>query len=62
MHCTRPSEIFKEITSSGVVRKGDLLAMLDPAFKAAIKKESIITITWRELMEKRKKIGQSSNN
>lgn len=56
MHCTKPSPVFKEISASGAVRKGDLLAMLDPAFKAALKKEGIVTVTWRELMEKRKKL------
>jgi len=58
MHCTQPSSTFKEISTSGAVRKGDLLAMLDPAFKAALKKEGIVTVTWRELMEKRQKISQ----
>ncbi len=56
MHCTKPSEIFKEISDSGPVRKGDLLAMQDPAFKKALQEEGIILTTWRELKERRMKI------
>ena len=54
MHCTEPSDIFEYITPSGETRKGDLLAMLDPKFKAYLEKEGIILTTWRELMERRK--------
>jgi predicted glycoside hydrolase/deacetylase ChbG (UPF0249 family) len=56
MHCTQPSEIFKQISDSGPLRKADLLAMLDPAFKKALKDEGIILTTWRELKERRLKI------
>lgn len=56
MHCTQPSAIFKEISDSGPVRKGDLLAMLDPAFKKALKEEGIILATWKELKERRLKV------
>lgn len=56
MHCTEPSEIFKYISDSGPLRKGDLLAMLNPAFKKALKNEGIILTTWRELNERRKKL------
>jgi len=57
LHCTDPSDIFEDITTSGETRKGDLLAMLDPKLKAYIEKEGIILTTWRELSERRKKIG-----
>jgi predicted glycoside hydrolase/deacetylase ChbG (UPF0249 family) len=53
MHCTAPSETFKNITSSGTIRKGDLLAMTDPAFRAYLEKEKIILTTWREVMKRR---------
>jgi chitin disaccharide deacetylase len=56
MHCTAPSEIFKYISDTGPLRKGDLLAMLNPAFKKALKDEGIILTTWRELKERRMKL------
>ena len=56
MHCTNPSAIFKQISDSGPTRKGDLLAMLDPAFKKALKEEGIILTTWKELKERRMKV------
>jgi chitin disaccharide deacetylase len=56
MHCTKPSEVFPYITDSGLIRKGDLLAMTDPAFKKFLEQEKIILTTWREVMERRSKI------
>ncbi|MDP4283979.1 MAG: polysaccharide deacetylase family protein [Bacteroidota bacterium] len=56
MHCTDPSETFKYISDSGPLRKSDLLAMLNPKFKQALKDNGIIVTTWRELMERRKKV------
>lgn len=56
MHCTEPSETFQYISGSGAVRKADLLAMLNPAFKKALKDEGVILTTWRELKERRMKI------
>ena len=53
MHCTSPSEIFEKISGSGLKRKGDMLAMTDPAFKKYLKEEGIILTTWREVMERR---------
>ncbi len=58
MHCTAPTEVFKHISDSGPVRKGDMLVMLDPKFKKALEKEHIILTTWRELMERRMKLKQ----
>ncbi len=57
MHCTQTSEIFSNITESGPTRRGDLLAMLDPALKAYIQKEGIMLTTWRELMQRREKLN-----
>ncbi|HWB24731.1 MAG TPA: polysaccharide deacetylase family protein [Chitinophagaceae bacterium] len=57
MHCTATSPQFKYISNSGDVRRGDLLAMLDPAFKKALEDEHIILTTWRELMQRRMKAG-----
>ena len=56
MHCTQPSEVFQYITNSGRTRKGDLLAMQDPALKKFLADEKIILTTWREVMERRQKM------
>ena len=56
MHCTDPSETFKYISDTGPLRKADLLAMLDPRFKRALKESGVILTTWRELMERRRKV------
>lgn len=56
MHCTKPSDIFSSISDSGKTRKGDLLAMTDPAFKKFLSDEKIILTTWREVMERRQKL------
>lgn len=58
MHCTAPTEVFPHITESGYVRKSDMLAMLDPAFKQALQDQGIILTTWRELMQRRKAVKQ----
>jgi predicted glycoside hydrolase/deacetylase ChbG (UPF0249 family) len=58
MHCTAPTEVFKHFSSSGDTRKGDLLAMIDPALKEAIQQEGIILTTWRELKQRRDKAGK----
>jgi hypothetical protein len=55
MHCTATTEVFAKISDSGPVRKGDLLTMIDPAFKKALSDEGIILTTWRELKERRDK-------
>ena len=39
--------------------QGDLLAMLDPALRKAIRDEKIILTTWRELKERRTKAAQA---
>jgi hypothetical protein len=56
MHCTAPSEVFVHIGSSGRVRRADMLAMMDPAFKKFLQDEKIILTTWRELEERRMKL------
>lgn len=53
MHCTAPTEVFQHISDSGPVRKGDMLAMIDPAFKKALEDEHIILVSWKELMRRR---------
>ena len=56
MHCTATSPVFRHISDSGPIRRGDMLAMMDPALKKALQDEDIILTTWREVMERRKKI------
>ncbi|MCW3117844.1 MAG: ChbG/HpnK family deacetylase [Chitinophagaceae bacterium] len=56
MHCTKPSDIFRHISSTGPERKGDMLAMMDPELKKYVEKEHIILVTWKELSERRKKL------
>jgi chitin disaccharide deacetylase len=56
MHCTAPSEVFSYISDSGRIRKGDMLAMMDPELKKYIEKEKIILTTWREVKERRGKV------
>jgi chitin disaccharide deacetylase len=56
MHCTHPTEVFEHISDSGTVRRGDLLAMQSPELKKYITDNGIVLTTWRELMERRKKL------
>jgi hypothetical protein len=53
MHCSDAGDHFAQISDSGPLRRGDMLAMLDPAFKKALKDQGIILTTWRELMRRR---------
>lgn len=57
MHCASKSEIMPHITNSGPLRQADLEAMLDPKLRTYLKKQGIIVTTWREMMERRKKVG-----
>ncbi len=61
MHCTRPTEVFAQISNSGTTRLGDLKAMLDPRLRKALADERIVLTTWRELMERRKGVSASRN-
>ena len=58
MHCTAPSESFQYIASSGRLRKADMLAMVDPAFKKFLEDEKIILTTWKELKARRGKAAR----
>jgi predicted glycoside hydrolase/deacetylase ChbG (UPF0249 family) len=59
MHCTQPLATFKYISDTGQKRKGDLLAMTDPRVKAFLKQKGFILTTWREVMERRVKVGKA---
>lgn len=54
MHCTDPTAVFAHISGSGEVRKGDMLAMLDPGFQSFLKSEGFIVTTWREALSRRR--------
>ena len=56
MHCTWPSEIFKYISDSGIVRKSDTMTMMDPVFKKYLEDNKIILTTWREVGKRRKEL------
>lgn len=53
MHCTWTTDIFPKISGSGITRKGDMLAMMDPKFKAYLKSKNIVLTTWREVKNRR---------
>ncbi len=56
MHCTATTAVFSQISDSGLLRKGDLLAMLDPLLKSSLQQQGIILTTWKELKERRDKV------
>ena len=53
VHCTRPTDLFSEISGSGGKRETELETMMDPRVKQCIKDEKIILTTWRELKQRR---------
>ena len=55
VHCSRPSDIFDKITSSGELRMADLKLVTDADVKKVIEEEGIILTSWRELKERRDK-------
>ena len=57
MHCTDTGPEFKYISDSGPTRRGDMLAMMNPAFKKAIAEQGIILTTWREVKQRRDKLN-----
>ncbi len=57
MHCTNTGPEFKFISDSGPTRRGDMLAMMNPAFKKAIADQGIILTTWREVKQRRDKLN-----
>lgn len=55
-HATNATPHFEIISPSASLRKGDMLAMMDPKFLQFLEDEGVILTTWRELMERRKQI------
>jgi predicted glycoside hydrolase/deacetylase ChbG (UPF0249 family) len=58
IHATDASESFPFITDSGPTRKGDLLAMLSPELRKVVEREGIKLTTWKELGERRDRVGK----
>ncbi|MEX2015421.1 MAG: polysaccharide deacetylase family protein [Candidatus Hydrogenedentales bacterium] len=58
LHATDTTEVFDDISSSGVVRQGDLNAMIDPRLKQAIEEEGIVLTTFRELKQRRDQVKE----
>lgn len=56
VHSSDITEEFKQISGSGGSRYADLLSMMDPDLKAYIKSNGIVLTTWKELLERRKKV------
>lgn len=56
MHCTAPTEVFPQISDSGYIRRADMLAMLDPRLRRFLDEEGFILTTWRELLDRRRRI------
>ncbi len=55
MHCTDPTAVFSHIANSGEVRRGDMLAMRDPAFHPFLKNEGFLVTTWEEALARRRR-------
>lgn len=58
MHCSDAGAHFARISDSGPLRRADMLAMTDPAFRKALQDENIILTTWRELLRRRSRIAR----
>lgn len=56
MHCSVTADHFKHISNSGTIRRADWLAMQSPTLKKYLQDNHIQLTTWRELMNRRKKI------
>jgi predicted glycoside hydrolase/deacetylase ChbG (UPF0249 family) len=60
VHCSRPTDDFPLITSSSDLRLEDLKAMLDPELRKTLDEEHITLTSWRELKQRRDKIGRDN--
>jgi hypothetical protein len=53
VHCTAPTEVFRNISSSGPAREAELRLMTDPEVRGFIRDKGILQTTWRELKQRR---------
>ena len=58
IHCTKPDDTIGAINGNRDFLYGDYFAMIDPRTKKAIEDEGIILTTWKELKERRDKVGK----
>lgn len=58
VHCSAPTDEHLVITPSAPLRYEDTNAMVDPALRKALEDENVILTTWRELKERRDKVGK----
>ncbi|MCP4640668.1 MAG: ChbG/HpnK family deacetylase [bacterium] len=56
-HCTAPNGDFRDIADCAPSREADLALMLDPEIRDTLKREGIITVSWRELKTRRDAVG-----
>lgn len=56
MHCSVAGDHFEHISNSGTIRRADWLAMQSPELKKYLLANHIQLTTWRELMQRRKKL------
>lgn len=56
VHCSPNTDNFQRFSSSGRSRQADLEAMLSDELKSYIEEEEIILTSWREVLERRKKL------
>jgi predicted glycoside hydrolase/deacetylase ChbG (UPF0249 family) len=61
VHCTVPTEVFSQISSSGPARAAELRLMLDPDIRTLLQKEGIVLTSWRELKARRDAVGRNKN-
>lgn len=57
LHSTQVTDDFRRISHSGDSRLADMQAMMDPELRAYIKAHGIFLTTWREMMERRGRVG-----
>jgi hypothetical protein len=62
MHCSVAAEHFEHISNSGTIRRADWLAMQSSKLKKYLLENHIELTTWRELMQRRKKLLTESGN
>ena len=56
VHSSDITDAFQHISGSGGSRQADMLSMMDKELKQYVEKNGIILTTFRELMERRKKV------
>ncbi|MFH1737906.1 MAG: polysaccharide deacetylase family protein [bacterium] len=61
IHCTKPNDVIPIINGGRDHLYGDYTAMISPEVKKAIEEEGIILTTWRELKERRDRVGQEED-